>query len=195
MNSDSIELRSARIVPRPTVEDDLDWVLAAEQVPQNAVGITPWSRNDHRDVVRSPDGSHWVLEASGDRRILGYLIFRGLTSPERSIELKRIVISEKRRGYGREGLQLAKQLAFERFRAHRLWLDVFTDNEGAWQLYESDGFTREGILRECWLDGERYRSLVILSLLEREYRSQLADRPIDVVNCQDEPASRRTRPI
>ena len=122
MNSDSIELRSARIVPRPTVEDDLDWVLAAEQVPQNAVGITPWSRNDHRDVVRSPDGSHWMLEASGDHRILGYLIFRGLTSPERSIELKRIVISEKRRGYGREGLQLAKQLAFERFRAHRLWL-------------------------------------------------------------------------
>ena len=182
MNGDSDELRSARIVARPTAEDDLDWVLAAEEVPENAFGITLWSRDDHRDVVGSPDGSHWMLEAIADGRILGYLILRGLASPERSIELKRIVIAEKRRGYGREALQLAKGLTFDRFSAHRLWLDVFTDNNGAWQLYESDGFRREGILRECWLDGGRYRSLVILSLLEREYRSQLADLPIDVVN-------------
>lgn len=174
MDGDSTGMQTGRILARATLESDLDWVLAAEQVPENAFGITPWSRDDHRDAVRSPDGSHWMLEASTDSRTIGYLIFRGLTSPERSIELKRIVVSEKRQGYGREAMQIAKRLAFELFGAHRLWLDVFTDNEGAWQLYESDGFKREGILRECWLDGERYRSLVILSMLEPEYRARLA---------------------
>ena len=174
MKSESEELRSARLAARPSREEDLDWVEAAVEVPENAFGITPWSRDDHRDVLTSPDGSHWMLESHDGREIRGYLIFQGVTSPERSIELKRIVVAKKRQGYGREGLQLAKRMTFERFGAHRLWLDVFTDNESAWQLYESDGFTREGTLRECWLDGDRYRSLVILSMLEPEYRRQLA---------------------
>ena len=53
---------------------------------------------------------------------------------------------------------------------HRLWLDVYTDNEIAINLYRSEGFVQEGILRECKKSGDEYRSMVIMSMLEREYK-------------------------
>ena len=165
-----LPIRVGRIVVRPTTEADLDWVIATEALPENAFGIIPWTRDQHRAVIAGRDGLHSMIEARPDGRVVGFLILRGLDGPDRAIELKRIVVSEKGNGFGREGLQAAKELAFERLGAHRLWLDVFTDHERAQSLYESDGFVREGVLRESVREGERYRSLVLLSILAPEYQ-------------------------
>ncbi|MDH3670077.1 MAG: GNAT family N-acetyltransferase [Gammaproteobacteria bacterium] len=100
---------------------------------------------------------------------VGFMVFCGLDSPAQSIELRRIVISEKDQGYGRAALQLAKRLAFDEFSAHRFWLDVFTDNRRAEQSYESEGFVREGVLRDSYRVEGQYKSVVILSMLAPEY--------------------------
>jgi RimJ/RimL family protein N-acetyltransferase len=47
-----------------------------------------------------------------------------LADKNQSVEFRRIIVTEKNKGYGREALRLIKQLAFERLNAHRLWLDV-----------------------------------------------------------------------
>jgi len=60
--------------------------------------------------------------------------------------------------------------AFREFCAHRLWLDVYQDNSRARQVYRDLGFVEEGVLRECIQRGEEYRSLVVMSMLEAEYR-------------------------
>lgn len=54
-------------------------------------------------------------------------------------------------------------------RAHRLWLDVFEHNERARALYTSEGFTVEGVLREHVNLHGQWRSLVLMSMLSREY--------------------------
>jgi RimJ/RimL family protein N-acetyltransferase len=64
------------------------------------------------------------------------------------------------------------QKAFREFAAHRLWLDVFDDNARARHLYQSLGFVEEGVLRECIRWPDRFRSLVVMSMLEQEYRAR-----------------------
>lgn len=159
-----------RIVIRPALEGDVEFILKAESDPENAEGILPWSREQHLLAIADPDIEYWMIEADSASRVAGFMIFRGLGNQDKSIELKRILITEKGCGFGREALQLAKQIAFDVFGAHRFWLDVFTGNQVAQRLYESEGFVVEGLLRECHKVAGKYKSLIILSILEHEYR-------------------------
>lgn len=68
-------------------------------------------------------------------------------------------------------LQAILSKAFDELAAHRLWLDVFEHNARARHVYRSVGFSEEGVLRECVKQQERYASLVVMSILEDEYRS------------------------
>jgi RimJ/RimL family protein N-acetyltransferase len=91
-----------------------------------------------------------------------------LWSAHESVQWRRLVVVDKGRGVGRAAVRLVKQAAFERFGAHRLWLDVMEHNHRAQALYESEGFVREGTLRECLRLGDRFVSLHIMSILSRE---------------------------
>jgi diamine N-acetyltransferase len=78
-------------------------------------------------------------------------------------------VTEKGRGYGRATLALVTRQAFQQYAAHRLWLDVMPHNERALSLYRSAGFVEEGLLRDVLFDGERFRSLVVMSILRTEW--------------------------
>jgi diamine N-acetyltransferase len=53
-----------------------------------------------------------------------------------------------------------------------LWLDVKDFNHRARTLYASEGFVVEGTLRECLkADDGSFESLVVMSLLKREYQA------------------------
>ncbi|MCU1265873.1 MAG: GCN5-related N-acetyltransferase [Acidobacteria bacterium] len=95
----------------------------------------------------------------------------GLTDPNQSVELRRIVVTEKNKGYGQEALGLIKRLAFVERGAHRLWLDVKQQNSRARHVYESHGFIVEGVLRECVKAEAGFDSLVVMSMLREEYRN------------------------
>lgn len=80
------------------------------------------------------------------------------------------MITEKDRGYGRQALRMVKRRSFEEADAHRLWLDVMDNNHRARHLYRSEGFVEEATLREAMFVGDRFVSLIVLSMLEDEYR-------------------------
>ena len=44
-------------------------------------------------------------------------------------------------------------------------------NRRARGLYESEGFVREGVLRDSLWTGEVHETLVVMSILESEYRA------------------------
>lgn len=154
---------------RPTTADDLEWVLAAERHEENRDFVGQWGVEQHVAALNDPDIRHLVVELPAGEAV-GYTILRGLSGPHDSIVLQRLLITDKGRGYGRAALGAIKRLAFEELGAHRLWLDVMEHNHRARRLYESEGFVREGTLREAFRLGERYVSLHILSVLVSEYR-------------------------
>ena len=153
---------------------DLDYVIQVEQDEQNQPFITPWERTQHEGAVRFPDFRHFIVEAGPDYERMGFVILQGCRNPHASVELKRIVLQVKGQGHGRACVRLLKQMAFRDLHAHRFWLDVKTLNTRALALYASEGFVEEGRLRESVRVGAGWDSLVVMSMLDREYHARLA---------------------
>jgi RimJ/RimL family protein N-acetyltransferase len=168
----------ARVRLRPTMLSDLDFVLSVETDAANLPFITPWERTQHEGAVRIPDFRHFIVEGDADYRAVGFVILQGCRNPQRSVELKRLVLLSKGQGIGRACVRLLKQMAFRDLHAHRFWLDVKQLNTRALALYASEGFVTEGCLRESvrvsqeGADG--YDSLIVMSLLDREYQARQA---------------------
>ncbi|MBW4687892.1 MAG: GNAT family N-acetyltransferase [Komarekiella atlantica HA4396-MV6] len=115
----------------------------------------------------NPDIAHLIVN---NATRIGYIILAGLLDPNQSIEFRRIVITEKGKGYGIATVEMVKQLAFETYNAHRLWLDVKVQNKLAQSVYKKAGFVVEGTLRECLKFEGGYDSLIIMSMLRQEYK-------------------------
>ena len=162
---------------RPTMLSDLDFVLSVEQDPVHAPFITRWERTQHEGAVRFPDFRHFIVEAGeGGTEAAGFVILQGCRSPHHAIELKRMVMQRPGQGLGRACLRLLQQIAFRDLHAHRFWLDVRAHNTRAKALYDSEGFVEEGRLRECVRTEQGYDSLIVMAMLESDWRAALARR-------------------
>jgi RimJ/RimL family protein N-acetyltransferase len=172
------EVPRAAVRLRPTLLSDLDFVITVETDSRNRPFITPWERTQHEGAVRFPDFRHFVVEAGDDFAPVGFIILQGCRNPHGSVELKRIVLQSKGQGWGRACVRLLKRMAFRDLKAHRFWLDVKALNTRALALYASEGFVEEGRLRESvrvTIDGaDGYDSLIVMSMLDREYQARVA---------------------
>ncbi|HLL18055.1 MAG TPA: GNAT family protein [Rubrivivax sp.] len=172
---------AAMLSLRPTVLSDLDFVISVETDQRNLPFITPWERTQHEGAVRFPDFRHFIVQAGAAGQGDGFVILQGCRNPHGSVELKRLVLQTKGQGLGRQCVRLLKRMAFRDLHAHRFWLDVKSLNTRALALYTSEGFVQEGRLRESVRLGghagespDGYDSLIVMSLLDREYHARVA---------------------
>ena len=135
---------TAELALRPTRADDLGYVVAAESDADNAPYLAPSPRAEHEAFLGDPRQRHLIAEVEG--RPVGFVLMR-LHPEDRAVE----------------------RAAFEEHGAHRLWLDVKPHNERARALYRSEGFVEEGVLRDALRTGDRFESLVVMSLLRPEW--------------------------
>ena len=155
---------------RRTTADDIDFIIGAEQDGDTRPFILPWHREQHVAALSDPDLGYFIVETTADAQRVGFVILVGLRNPHRSLELRRVVIVRKRRGFGRAAVRAVKEFAFTTAGAHRLWLDVKEHNQRARALYEAEGFVVEGVLRECLKEQSGFSSLVVMALLASEFR-------------------------
>ena len=167
---ESIE-KSNRVILRYTQKEDINFVLKAEQDSDNSPYVGQWTKEEHLKSLLNTDIIHLIIDDFKQNKKIGYAILAGINNENKSIELKRIVVIDKGKGFGKEFLNLIKKLVFERLNAHRLWLDVREFNERAQNVYKSEGFNKEGVLRECILYNEKFVSLIVMSILEKEYKN------------------------
>jgi RimJ/RimL family protein N-acetyltransferase len=92
----------------------------------------------------------------------------------RAAELGVILGSKKHqgKGYGTEAVTLLIGFAFGELGLHRLFLRVFDFNARAIQSYRKCGFVEEGRLREAYYRDGAYFDIIVMSILEEEYRSR-----------------------
>jgi len=154
------------------MQSDLDFVLTLEQDRENLPFITPWERMQHEAAIRFPDFRHFIIEGGAGLDAAGFLILIGCRSQNQSLELKRMVVQHKGKGYGRAALRIAKKIAFDDLGAHRLWLDVKGLNTRAKLLYDSEGFVIEGRLRDAVRVSGGYDSLIVMSMLKPEFEAR-----------------------
>lgn len=107
------------------------------------------------------------------RQAVGHIELNNIDRSNRSARVARVMVGEpmlRRRGIGTEMLQAIFEIGFQGMGLHRIELVVFESNQPAIAFYEKAGFVREGRLRDARRHGGRYWSLLLLSVLEDEWR-------------------------
>ena len=171
------QLISGQVSLRTTEVSDLDFILTVEQHPDNTAFIRQWTKEQHLTALNNPDIGHFLVINARTCCPVGHVILAGLQSFDSSVEFRRLVISDKGCGYGRDAVRLVKIFAFEELTCHRLWLDVMLGNKRAYKLYRSEGFTAEGIHREAVRHRSGFADVRVMSILRNEYFGRLYQRP------------------
>ena len=112
-----------------------------------------------------------IVEERKTSKSVGYFMLSDLDNPHNKVEFTHVIIDKKGCGYGRESLKALLKWSFHIKNLHRVYLDCKTYNEVALHLYESVGFKREGIMREIICVNGVYEDLILLSILDREFKS------------------------
>lgn len=156
---------------RVALANDIPQITAIERLPEFRSFVGSWSEDQHYKMLADHDALYLVGEGEVGE-VTGFAILLGLQFEHKSLELKRIAIGKPNQGVGRKLLEMVATKAFDEHQAHRLWLDVFETNMRARHLYEMFGFRVEGTLREAVFRDGKYHSLVLMSLLDHEYRAR-----------------------
>lgn len=116
----------------------------------------------------------WVIASGDTDECIGHVGIYDIDHRVRSGEFG-ILIGDKARwgkGIGRTATLAAMRYAFEELNLHRLHLTALRSNKKAIGLYERLGFQHEGLLREAQFRAGAYADVVIMSMLESEWRKR-----------------------
>lgn len=184
-------IETKRMRFREAAAEDIDQIIALEEHKDNRKFVWIGTRTEHQNEIEDPNHILLIFEkkedestaggrkedetkadscqkGSGAGDTVGYALIR-LNPQSEIFELRRIVISEKNQGYGREAMEALFKYAFEDLHINRFWLDAYPDNAVGIHLYESLGRHRDGVLRQNYKSERGYLDQIIFSMLKDEY--------------------------
>jgi RimJ/RimL family protein N-acetyltransferase len=115
-----------------------------------------------------------LISLKENDEVIGDIAIQDMDRGNRTSHL-RLAIGEERhqnQGFGREALLLMLEYGFGILNLHRIELEVYSFNSRAAHLYESAGFVREGVRRQTLFYNHEYHDVVMLGMLESEYRER-----------------------
>ena len=163
-----ILIEGRRLRLRRATLDDLNYIMKLQSAPENLKFIVPLDEDYHREIFTCADKMDVIIEEVDTEQAVGYFMLRELDTP--CAEYTHVIIEKKGVGYGREALNLLLKWTFEIEKYHRVWIDCKEYNSIALRLYESSGFVREGVLREIIFTDGVWENLIVLGMLDREYK-------------------------
>jgi len=122
--------------------------------------------------ARRTDEALWAIAARDDDRCLGHV---GLYQIDHRIRKASFGIligdpAARGKGLGTAITRAVVDYGFAELNLHRIELDVLATNARAIHLYERLGFQREGVLRHAQFRGGAYVDLVLMAVLDGEWR-------------------------
>lgn len=113
---------------------DIESIIEPESHKDNRDYLWIGTEEEHIEEIQDPNHLLPVFREKSDSRIIGYALVRRNKKSE-IFELRRIAISEKGKGYGKEAMRALIKTAFEEMNINRFWLDVYPDNATGIKLY------------------------------------------------------------
>ena len=151
---------------------DIDVILKIERLPGYDALVGRSERAEHEERLASPGYAYFVGEEP-QGEVVAFALLRELANPNGNVYLQRIAVTHPGQGEGRRFLSALLDLTFAHTAAHRFYLDCFDSNVRAQRAYARLGFSRDGVLREAYLDPEgRRRTLVLMALLRPEWQGR-----------------------
>jgi RimJ/RimL family protein N-acetyltransferase len=178
MEKPTLEGEMIRLRPVRATDADAMWEMVQDPESGRLTGKTAdLSRREIDDwcaTIADRDGRvDLAVTANGSDEYRGEIVLNQIDDVVRSATVRLVMRPAYRgRGYGTEALQLVLGLAFDGIGLHRVGLDVLSINTRARALYENIGFRIEGRLRDAARDGDRWCDVLVMGLLEDEFRAE-----------------------
>lgn len=185
-------LLSPRLVLRPITTRESERFFAAVNESRPAMRAwLPWVplNNSPEDSQRYAEAcerdwdngsaARFFIHYRDDARILGVVSLENCSPTHRCCYLGYwLHVEEWGKGLMTEAAGRALRFAFEEMNVHRVACAAGTQNERSIRVIQRLGFKFEGIAREAeWIE-ERWISHAVYSLLDSEWRTQLAERDV-----------------
>lgn len=161
-------IETKRLYIVDATESDIDTIIELESHKDNRDFVWIGTYEEHKTEIEDKNHLVFVFRRKEDNLTIGYALIR-LDFKSEIFELRRIVISHKRIGYGKEVMSALLKYAFEDRNINRFWLDVYPDNDIGIRLYEEFGMHRDGVLRQNYKSERGYLDQIIYSMLKSEY--------------------------
>lgn len=162
-------IRTKRLDIIGASEKDIYDIISIEKDKENKDYIWLGTYADHLWEINDPNHLLFIIKERDTDKTVGFSLI-GLDFKSNKFEIRRIAITKKGIGYGKETMKALIQYAFEEMDTNRLWLDVYPDNEIGIKLYESLDLHRDGLLRQNYKSERGYLDQIVYSLLREEYR-------------------------
>ena len=159
---------TGRLYCDEVAESEIDEVIGIESHRENRDYLWIGTVDEHKAEIADPNHMLLIFHEKTSGETKGYALVR-LNLKSHIFEVRRIAITDKGKGYGKESMSGLIRYAFERTETNRLWLDVYPDNEIGIKMYESLGMHCDGILRQNYLAERGYLDQIIYSMLRSEY--------------------------
>ena len=150
-------------------ESDIPAIIELEEHKDNRDYLFIGTYEEHLEEIKSPNYLLLVFKKRENDKIVGYA-FAQLDFKSDKFLLRRIAVSEKGVGYGKESLAALIKYSFEEMNMNRFWLDVYPFITVGIKLYESLGMKRDGIMRQNYKDERGYLDQMVYSILREEYK-------------------------
>ena len=170
INLRAIEDDDAELFHRWFNDEDVAYFSGGNRFPAPSLAQ---ERAYVQSVQDDKNARHYTITLK-DGTAIGNCALRSIDWIARSSELG-ITIGEKAywgQGYGGEAIELLLRIAFDGLNLHKVWLGCFDFNERGLRAYRRMGFVQEGRLRdEKYVDG-RYHDLILMAILEDDWRER-----------------------
>jgi RimJ/RimL family protein N-acetyltransferase len=125
-----------------------------------------------RESAERGDRLFYKAVDSATGEAVGHIELGAIDRLNLSTRIGRVLVSPEAqgRGVGTAMMRAALEIAFGQMGMHRVDLWVFDVNERAIACYEKLGFQHEGLCRESFKGPEGYWGMIIMSMLESEWR-------------------------
>ena len=153
-------------------EHDINTIIDFENHEDNKRFLWQGTYEEHLEEINNDTSLLLTFKEKKNNSIIGFALAR-LGQKSNIFELRRIAISKKNQGYGKESILGIIKYSFEQLNTNRFWLDVYPDNKIGINLYRSIGMYLEGTLRQSYKSERGYLDQMIFSLLREEYLDSL----------------------
>ena len=149
-------------------EQDIHTIIEIENHEDNKSFIWQGTYQEHLDEINSDTALLLIFREKNDNKMVGYALAK-INFKFDVFELRRIAISRKGCGYGKESILGIIKYSFEQLNTNRFWLDVYPNNKIGINLYKGIGMHLDGILRKSYKDERGYLDQMIFSILREAY--------------------------
>lgn len=150
---------------------ELNYLILAHPVPFTLEMAKDWVERNCNDKNQILFG---IIENGQPDKLIGIVRLMFIDWINRNTELGIFIADKnsKRKGLGKEAMELILRYAFADLNLNRVSLRVASDNLIAAKLYQQIGFIQEGVFRQqVWRRGQ-YFDVTLMGILRNEYLSK-----------------------